>query len=67
MANAKKCDLCGKLYEHYNPDKRMTNTIFEVDMSLNGTDYILIKTHELCPECRDSFKLWLDSRKNCTL
>lgn len=56
MALAKKCDRCGKLYEHYPPDKKL---------KANGLRLCYIDEHgnynsfgpaiDLCPECMKAF------------
>ena len=52
MAEAKKCDICGRLYERYNgkiPAK------YPNYISFNSEDYNgslrNIKTYDCCPEC----------------
>lgn len=58
MALAKKCDVCGKLYEHYSKNYEELNSGLDV----NGIDFVHIyegdrgasNSHirfDLCPEC----------------
>lgn len=56
MANAKKCDRCGKYYDAYNgtdTGKNETNGV----ASMKGSK--IIKLHDLCPECNSEFKKWI--------
>ena len=52
MAEAKKCDICGRLYEQYNAKipAKYPNYI-----SFNSEPYYgpskIIKTYDCCPEC----------------
>ena len=64
MADAKKCDRCGKLFEPYNihagykVPTRYTNIILK-DMSLAKETYKNSGDYDLCKECNDSFLKWL--------
>lgn len=66
MALAKKCDRCGKLYEHYpNGNKPQCNTIkkFErgrVGETINGCNGV---TYDLCPECMADFEKFMAAKK----
>lgn len=57
MGIAKKCDICGKLYEIYdaNNNKENFNGLVPINMDKNGKywshDHI-----DLCRECRDAVK-----------
>ena len=56
MALAKKCDRCGKLYEHYpNGKKLQYNAIRRLcktdDGGLMGSDNSI----DLCPRCMEAF------------
>ena len=60
MALAKKCDRCGKLYEHYpNGKKSIGNAIKRVRKSENGTIIFEEVSIDLCPECMDSFNAFI--------
>ena len=64
MADAKKCDRCGKLFEPYNihagykVPTRYTNILLK-DMSLEKGTYKESGDYDLCKECNDSFLKWL--------
>ena len=64
MANAKKCDRCGKLFEPYNIDdgckvpSRYTNILLK-NISLVKGAYKEFGEYDLCKECNDSFLKWL--------
>ena len=57
MANAKKCDRCGKLFEPYMDDEKFTKLIIlaqNIDFGQRR-----IGSYDLCKECNDSFLEWL--------
>lgn len=57
MALAKKCDRCGKLYEHY-PLKHMPgecNAIAKVRRGRNGSLEYSDATLDLCTDCMKKF------------
>ena len=64
MADAKKCDRCGKLFEPYNihagykVPTRYTNILLK-DVSLEKGTYKESGDYDLCKECNDSFLKWL--------
>ena len=64
MADAKKCDRCGKLFEPYNihagykVPTRYTNILIN-DASLENETYKESGDYDLCKECNDSFLKWL--------
>ena len=52
MANAKKCDICGKFYDHYQ------NITLKSGMTMNGCmirfaadNGVCWTSSDLCPEC----------------
>lgn len=52
---AKKCDRCGKLFEHYDGAKEFkhterANAILLIDRDLDNI-YRSRKSYDLCPEC----------------
>ena len=56
MALAKKCDRCGKLYEHYpNGKKFQANAIRRCYMLDDGCLSSHDKIIDLCPECMEAF------------
>lgn len=55
MANAFKCDLCGKFYEG-----RRTRQI-AVGMSPPGLNEY-VDRYDICPDCKESFEWWKVSR-----
>ena len=72
MSLAKKCDRCGKLYEHYPIDKISGNynAIRFVRMDISGVVDIEKKPMDLCPECMSSFDSWFRHVENvecCTV
>ena len=66
MANAKKCDRCGKLFEPYlkldgykNPQEFVKLNVMHINMDkqrLNLNKNVCI---DLCNECHESFSRWL--------
>ena len=66
MANAKKCDRCGKLFEPYNYNidegykvPSMYTSIRLRNISLGKETYKELGVYDLCKECNDSFLEWL--------
>ncbi len=62
---AKKCDICGKLYESYGKatnDPKDANGFMFVSVKSNGTDYFCSKTKDLCPECMDALRAFMRER-----
>lgn len=56
MALAKKCDRCGKLYEHYpKGNKTQYNAIKRVYKSHSCTSIQEDYSLDLCPECMSKF------------
>lgn len=57
MSLAKKCDICGRLYEAYNVkcDSENVNgyVLLNIDTNLK---YFAHKTVDCCPKCMDSIK-----------
>lgn len=56
MANAKKCDRCGKYYGAYNGTDTGMNETNGV-ASVKGTKHVNV--YDLCPECNSEFKKWI--------
>ena len=65
MAMAKKCDICGKLYEIYNVDKDADNVngLTYLNIDAKG-DYYKNKVIDCCPECMKSIKNHIDMLRN---
>ena len=67
MADAKKCDRCGKLFEPYIDDKKFTKLIILVQNIDSGQHRN--GSYDLCKECNDSFLKWLsgtnDAKYEC--
>ncbi len=53
MADAKKCDRCGKYYDAYGTINMPDLVIFARDGTIvdNDYDYVEIQRWELCPAC----------------
>lgn len=68
MADAKKCDRCGKLFEPYNVDagckipSRYTNILLK-NLSLVEGTYEEFDEYDLCKECNNSLLKWLSEPK----
>ena len=70
MADAKKCDRCGKLFEPYNYNidegckvpSRYTNILVK-NISITKGAYKKFGEYDLCKECSDSFLEWLSKPK----
>ena len=62
MANAKKCDRCGKFFEPYVTDLSgyTVNGISAIRRFNSATSYDTRITFDLCPECMDGFVKWLN-------
>lgn len=57
---AKKCDRCGKLYEHYDKagDERQ-NGVSIIYVNKFGSRERIIADKDLCPDCMEAFINWL--------
>lgn len=60
---AKKCDRCGKLYEHYDGSKEFKNTekangVYLIDRDLDNKHWSR-KTYDFCPDCMRKFEEFL--------
>lgn len=65
MAIAKKCDICGKLYESYNvkSDSKNTNGIMFLNID-NQQKYYSNQIMDCCPRCMAAIRLNLDILSN---
>lgn len=60
MALAKKCDRCGKLYEHYPSGNKIEyNSVRRVCRFQNGEINCQNTVLDLCPECISEFDKWM--------
>ena len=57
MALAKKCDRCGKFYEHYpiGDPPRTGNAVGRMRRGRDLSDKITLDVMDLCPDCMESF------------
>lgn len=64
MSLAKKCDRCGKLYEHYpsNGD-RQYNSVKRLIRSVDSCRYSAENTKDLCPDCMMKLNTFLEGGK----
>lgn len=65
MAIARKCDRCGKLYEHYPKGKKaQSNAIRKIQRdTLGGTTNAYSEwVMDLCPECMDKFEKFMTAK-----
>lgn len=60
---AKKCDRCGKLYEHYDKvgDERQ-NGFSTIYMNYCGGRDRIVADHDLCKDCMESLIKWFDEK-----
>lgn len=63
MAQARKCDVCGGLYELYNTsyDRSRSNAIRMV--KYDGEGYLNVKTYDLCPNCMKAIEDVIEERR----
>lgn len=64
MANAKKCDRCGKYYDVYNGTDTGMNETNGV-ASVKGNKHV--KLYDLCPECNTEFKKWIEEEEEVSI
>lgn len=74
MSVARKCDICGRLYEKYTLEGNKTLGFFEGDRinaigfvsdEDNGSfSYYTRNGHHMCPECMDAVVKLLEERKS---
>jgi len=63
MMRAKKCDRCGKFYEHYEGHRKFragerANALRLIDLDLDDK-YWPRKTYDLCPACMGEFEAFI--------
>lgn len=66
MALAKKCDRCGKLYEHYpiGSIPEGFNAVRRVRNRVNGNAECEESAIEMCPECMAAFEKFMEELKS---
>ena len=66
MSLAKKCDRCGKLYEHYPIGNRSGNynAIILARRDFNGKLLYERDATDLCPECMTEFEEFMERNNN---
>lgn len=68
MAMIRKCDRCGKVYEHY------TGQIDKYSLGANAIRYMYVGKYDityelrkepidLCPKCFESFNEWMEEKE----
>lgn len=60
---ARKCDRCGKFYEHYEGSKEFENTVnangvYLIDRNMDNT-HRYQKIYDFCPDCMRKFEVFL--------
>lgn len=61
---AKKCDRCGKLYDHYTTfDNTKKNGVAIIYVNKFGGREGWIRDIDLCQECMDSFAKWYEMKE----
>lgn len=69
MALAKKCDVCGKFYDHYEAINdydgafRNYNTLTVYRKTKYEKSTTTKYNFDLCPECMKAFEEWINNRK----
>lgn len=63
MSSAKKCDRCGKLYEHYSGIELMDGGNCYNWLRLFTTHGSSYKTYDLCPTCMTQVIAFLNNHK----
>lgn len=61
MAQAKKCDRCGSLYNVYHDrfKGKSVNGVVLVDYDAQGRNYYESHFYDLCPTCLNVLKGWI--------
>ena len=60
MANVKRCDRCGNIYDLYNAanSNKNINSVIRANTDYKRK-YFPQNIIELCPTCKDKFERWL--------
>jgi hypothetical protein len=64
MANAKKCDICGKLYENYSDSDNEDMIIFGHKNEPHIGGSVTKRLFDCCPDCLKSVKEHIESLKH---
>ena len=64
---AKKCDRCGKLYEHYDGSKKFrdtekANALILIDRDLDNK-YWSHRSFDLCPDCMKILEVFIKNEE----
>ena len=59
MANALKCDRCGKFYEKYDGIKVVSGGNKYCFFSISNCSGLITRDYDLCPECMKSLIEWI--------
>lgn len=64
---AKKCDRCGKLYEHYDGSKKFrdtekANALILIDRDLDNK-YWSHRSFDLCPDCMKRLEVFIKNEE----
>lgn len=64
MSKARKCDICGKLYESYNVknDSKKPNSLQFISRDIDDSTY-RYNVIDCCPKCMESIKDNIDYLK----
>lgn len=64
MADAKKCDRCGKLYEPYNKSRLYgTMRVSAFAFMIENRGYSLDERYDLCPDCMKFLQKWFKGKE----
>ena len=63
MANAKKCDRCGRLYEFYDGERVFASGARYTKFCLCHHSTCAEHNFDLCPPCMKSLMIWIASGK----
>ena len=59
MSLAKKCDICGKLYEYYSGKNGLSIEC----VNMRGVVDRTTRTYDCCPECMEALEKFIKERK----
>lgn len=65
MSMAKKCDICGELYEDYGRNSRGSsekpNSLMLTCRNYNNNNYMCMEFYDCCPSCMQRIQTLIDS------
>lgn len=66
MSLARKCDRCEKLFEPKFPSSGHAYTYHNVSVTIKTNDKVLdiLYNVDLCPECYEEFRKWMEMEEN---